>query len=156
MKYRSFLSCTFLAILLAAGHLLAKAQEVSVALADHPVAQGSTVKGMLVLTIPDGLHVNSNKPSSEYLIATSVRLSGDGIKVGKITYPEGRNRKFQFSDSELNVYEGRITIPFSVSILKAFKGKRISMKARIRYQACTEEVCFPPKNKEITMTAEVK
>ena len=90
------------------------------------------------------------------MIATSVKLSGDGIKVGKIEYPEGANRKFQFSDTELNVYEGEISIPFSVSILKTFKRKQISMKALVSYQACTEEVCYPPRKKEVVVTALVK
>lgn len=156
MTYRSILAKTFVAILLAAGHMVVNAQEVSVTLAEGLMTQGSTVKGTLLLSIPEGLHVNSNKPSSEYLIPTSVRLLGDGIKVGKIDYPEGKDRKFQFSDTELNVYEGEIAIPFSVTILKTFKKKQVSMKALVRYQACTEEVCYPPRNKEVIITAPVK
>ena len=156
MNHRNILSIIFASVLLAIAPLIVDAQEVSVNLAERPVTRGSTLKGTLVLSIPEGLHVNSNKPSSEYLIATSVRLSGEGFKVGKIDYPKGANRKFQFSESELNVYEGKISIPFSVNILKSFKGKRLSMKALVRYQACTEEICYPPKNKEVTVTAQVK
>ena len=129
------------------------AQEINVSLAEGPVTSGSILKGTILLSIPEGLHVNSNKPSSEYLIATTVRLSGDGVKIGRIDYPEGKDRKFQFSDRELNVYEGEISIPFSVSILKGFKKRPISMKALVSYQACTEEVCYPPRKAEIVVTA---
>ncbi len=156
MNYRSILSILFAAVLFAGSSLIVVAQEVSVTFTEGPVKRGSTVKGAVLVSIPDGLHVNSNKPSSEYLIATTVRLSGDGIKVRKIDYPDGANRKFQFSESELNVYEGDISIPFSVSILKSFKGKQLSIKALVRYQACTEEVCYPPRNKEIVVTAQIK
>jgi hypothetical protein len=146
----------FATVLVVTGQLSAIAQEINVSLAEGPVTSGSTLRGTIRLSIPEGLHVNSNKPSSEYLIATTVRLSGEGVKIGKIDYPEGQNRKFQFSDRELNVYEGEIAIPFSVSILKSFKRKPISMKALVSYQACTEEVCYPPKKKEIVITAPAK
>lgn len=156
MNYRSILSIVFAAVLLAVTPAVVEAQEVSVTFTEGAVKRGSTIKGTVVLSIPEGLHVNSNKPSSEYLIATSVRLSGAGMKVSKIDYPEGANRKFQFSETELNVYEGEISIPFSVSVLKSFKGKQLSMKALVRFQACTEEVCYPPKNKQVIVTAQVK
>jgi hypothetical protein len=156
MNYRSILSILFAAVLFAGSPSAADAQEVSVTFTEGPVKRGSTVKGTVLVSIPEGLHVNSNKPSSEYLIATTVRLSGDGIKVRKIDYPDGANRKFQFSETELNVYEGDISIPFSVSILKSFKGKQLSMKALVRYQACTEEICYPPRNKKVIVTTRVR
>jgi hypothetical protein len=37
-----------------------------------------------------------------------------------------------------------------------FKGNAVKVRAVVRYQACTDEVCYPPKNKEITLTAKVK
>ena len=46
-------------------------------------------------------------PRSEYAIPTTLRVTGNGVKVGAITYPPGENRKFQFSEEPINVYEGR-------------------------------------------------
>ena len=156
MIYRIIRPLILTFILVVIGQVSVTAQEINVSLAEGLVASGSTLRGTILLSIPEGLHVNSNKPSSEYLIATTVRLSGNGVKIGKIDYPEGQNRKFQFSDSELNVYEGEISIPFSVSILKSFKKRPVAMKALVSYQACTEEVCYPPKKTEIAITAPVK
>jgi DsbC/DsbD-like thiol-disulfide interchange protein len=154
MKYRIILSLAFAFILF--NFISADAQTVTGALAERAVSRGSTVKGTIVISIPEGLHVNSNTPNSEYAIATAVRLSGVGFKPGTIEYPEGTNRKFQFSETELNVYEGEIAVPFSVVVPKTFRGKTLTVKAVVRYQACTEEVCYPPKNKEIVMTTAVK
>lgn len=154
---RRITSLSFLAfVFLVFGSSSASAQTVTASLADANVARGAKVKGTIVLSTPEGLHVNSNKPNSEYAIPTSVRISGLGLKVGPIDYPDGTNRKFQFSESELNVYEGEIKIPFSVTVLRSFRGKTLTVKALVRYQACTDEVCYPPRNKEVVMTAAVR
>lgn len=156
MKYRHFYLAAIFIALIAATADFVSAQTVAGSLANASVSRGSAVKGTIVLTIPEGLHVNSNKPNSEYAIPTSVRLTGVGLKIGAIKYPEGANRKFQFSEDELNVYEGEILIPFSVTVPRNYRSKTISVKAVVRYQACTDEVCYPPRNKEVVMTASIR
>lgn len=148
----SFLAFAFLVF----GSDVASGQTVSASLADATVSRGSKVEGTIVLSIPEGLHVNSNKPESEYAIPTTVKISGLGFKALPIEYPAGENRKFQFSESELNIYEGEIKIPFTITVLRSFRGKTLSVKALVRYQACTDEVCYPPRNKEVVMTAAVR
>ena len=72
------------------------------------------------------------------------------------TYPRGVNRKFQFSETVINVYEGTVRFPFTITVPAGFRGNTVSVRAVVRYQACTDEVCYPPRNKEITMTARVR
>jgi DsbC/DsbD-like thiol-disulfide interchange protein len=120
------------------------------------VKRGGSTRGTIVMSIPGGLHVNSNRPSGEYYIPTSVRLSGAGLKFGAISYPRGTNRKFEFSETTINVYEGRVTFTFNVTVPANFKGNTIKVRAVVKYQACTNEVCYPPKSKEITLTANVR
>lgn len=139
-----------------AGVFSVNAQTVSGSLGNGTVSRGSTAKGAIVLSIPGGLHVNSSRPNSEYAIPTSVRLSGQGVRTGGISYPRGRNRKFQFSENVINVYEGRVSIPFTVTIPANFRGDVVRIRAVVKYQACTNEVCYPPKNKEVTITAKVR
>ena len=133
----------------------ANAQTVSGSIARGIVRRGVTTPGTVVLDIPKELHVNSFRPRSEYAIPTTLRVSGDGVKVGAITYPPGENRKFQFSEEPINVYEGTVFFWFAVTVPQNYKGKTIEVKAVIRYQACTTEVCYPPKNKEVTINARV-
>ncbi len=118
--------------------------------------RGKAVSGTVVINIPDGLHVNSNRPNSEYAIPTTVRLTAPGARVGAVRYPRGRNRKFQFSESTINVYEGRVAIPFTVTVPANYRGNTVRVRAAVRYQACTDEVCYPPKTADITMTARVR
>ncbi|HEY0462214.1 MAG TPA: protein-disulfide reductase DsbD domain-containing protein [Pyrinomonadaceae bacterium] len=120
------------------------------------VARGGSVRGTVTLSIPGGLHVNSNRPNSQYAIPTNVRLTVTGAKTGAITYPRGRNRKFQFSEDTLNVYEGTVSFLFNLTVPANFKGNSVKVRAVVRFQACTEEVCYPPKTQEVTLTARVK
>lgn len=137
-----------------AGVLSANAQSVTGNIGT--VARGGSVKGTVTLSIPGGLHVNSNRPSLENLIPTTVRVSAVGAKVSAVSYPRGRNRKFQFSESLLNVYEGTVSFSFNLSVPANFKGNAVRVRAVVRYQACTDEVCYPPRSKEITLTARVR
>jgi hypothetical protein len=120
------------------------------------VSRGRSTKGRITLSIPGGLHVNSNRPNSKYAIPTSVRVSAVGTKVGAVSYPPGQNRKFQFSEETLNVYEGTVSFLFNLTVPASFKGNVVKVRALVRYQACTDEICYPPKTKEITLTAQVK
>ena len=120
------------------------------------VARGGSVKGTVSLSIPGGLHVNSNRPNSQYAIPTSIRVSAVGAKTGAVTYPRGRNRKFQFSEDTLNVYEGTVSFSFNLTVPASFKGNTVKVRAVVRYQACTDEVCYPPRSKEVTLTARVR
>jgi len=120
------------------------------------VTRGSVARGSVNISIPDGLHVNSNRPSSEYAIPTVVTIRATGLRPSRVTYPRGRNRKFQFSENLINVYEGRVNFPFTVTVPANFKGSTIRVNASVRYQACTDEVCYPPRTRNVLLTARVR
>ena len=142
-----------LALFFLAG-ISANAQTVSGSIS--PVSRGGSTRGTVTLSIPGGLHVNSNRPNSQYAIATTVKINAAGAKTSAVSYPRGRNRKFQFSEDTLNVYEGNATFSFNLTVPASFKGNAVRVRAVVRFQACTEEVCYPPKTKEVTLTARVK
>lgn len=120
------------------------------------VKRGGSVKGTITLNVPGGLHVNSSRPNSQYAIPTSVSVSANGAKVGGVRYPRGVNRKFSFSEDTINVYEGNTAFGFNLTVPANFKGSVVKVRAVVRYQACTDEVCYAPKSKEITLTAKVQ
>jgi DsbC/DsbD-like thiol-disulfide interchange protein len=134
----------------------ARAQSFTGTISGGSVARGGSGQGTITMTIPAGLHVNSNRPSSQYAIATAVRVSATGANVSAVKYPRGKDRKFQFSEDAINVYEGRVAFGFTVKVPPAFRGDTVRIRATVRYQACTDEVCYPPKNKDITITARVR
>lgn len=148
------------AIILAVSFLAAAensfAQTVSGSIGNGTIGRGGSARGTVVLSIPAGLHVNSNRPNSEYAIPTTVRLTATGGRVTGVTYPRGKNKRFQFSPDTINVYEGRVSFPFTVRVPANFRGNTITVRAAVRYQACTDEVCYPPRTQHITMTARVR
>lgn len=151
--YAAILSTIFVFLI---GVSAAGAQTVPVSGNLGTVARGGSTRGSIVLNIPGGLHVNSSRPSKDYLIATTVSLSSKGGKVSGAIYPRGRNRKFAFSEDALNIYEGRTTINFNVTVPKNFRGNSIRVRAVVRYQACTDEVCYAPKTQTVNLTAKVQ
>ncbi len=154
MQYRTLTLFIFAFLFLAA--IPACAQTVTGILIRSSVMPGSTVRGKIILDIPDGLHVNSSKPKSEYAIPTSVNIIAQGLRPVSVDYPDGTDRKFQFSKDELNVYEGKVEIPFSIAVPRRFRGSKLAIKAVVQYQACTEEVCYAPKSARLMLTAAVR
>lgn len=154
MKIKN-LSLVIVLIAAAAVFSQVSAQSVSGSIAGGAVTRGKAARATVVLSIPGGLHVNSNRPNSEYAVATVVRASSPGVKIGPVSYPRGKNRKFSFSENTINVYEGRTSFGFNVTVPTTFRGSRVSVRVTVKYQACTDEVCYPPKTKEVTLTARV-
>ncbi len=143
-------------IIIAAAGLSASAQTVKGSIANGSITRGTAAKATVTLTIPGGLHVNSSRPNGEYAIATTVRPSAAaGVKVGAVNYPKGTDRKFEFSEKALNVYEGRVNFTFPVTASSTFRGREVVVSVTVRYQACTNEVCYSPKTKTITLKARV-
>lgn len=131
------------------------AQSVTGSIAKGTVTRGTAARATVVLNIPGGLHVNSNRPTGEYAIPTTVNATAHGAKIGGISYPRGRDRKFSFSEHPINVYEGRAAFGFNVTVPAGYKGTTITVRVTVKYQACTNEVCYAPKSKAITLTAKV-
>ena len=113
------------------------------------VGRGRTVKATVVIDIPHGYHVHSNKPLEKFLIATKLDVEAPGgIRVGPVTYPRAILRSLKFSKSRVAVYEGRVMMRFNVTVGSDFSGGSAEIKAKVRYQSCNDEVCFPPQTKE--------
>lgn len=148
----------FTAAILVAGYVsTVSAQNVSVSgsIANGTVTRGTAARATVTLNIPRGLHTNSSRPGGEYAIPTTVRASSKDAKIGAVSYPRGTSRKFEFSEKPLNVYEGRVRFGFNVTVPATFRGRTIKVNVSVRYQACTNEVCYAPKTKQVTLTATV-
>jgi len=93
--------------------------------------------------VVDGFHVNSHTPKSELLIPTALKLdAADGVKAGTLEYPAGKAYSFSFDPSEkLDVYAGDFTVKLPVV---AAAGEH-TVSGILRYQACDNAACYPPK-----------
>jgi hypothetical protein len=107
--------------------------------------------------VPAGYHINSNTPKSEFLIPTALKMDlPTDIILGKIEYPAGEDRSFPFSpDEKLSVYSGEFTIALGVHPLHSVVPGKYVMHGVLRYQACDNAACYPPKNLPVSFEVKV-
>jgi len=130
---------------------------VSGSLAPDKVKKGRVVRASVVMDIPAGLHVQSNKPLDKFLIATKLDVeTPTGMKVGPISYPRALMRKLKFSKGVVAVYEGKSVVRFNVTVPPGYSGSSGEIKGKLRFQACDDESCFPPVTREVKMWLNVE
>lgn len=113
------------------------------------IGRGRSVKATVYIDIPHGYHVHSNRPLEKFLIATKLEVEAPkGMRVGPVTYPRALLRNFKFSKNRVAVYEGRVVMRFNLTVPADFSKGSAEIKAKVRYQSCNDEVCFPPQTKE--------
>jgi thiol:disulfide interchange protein DsbD len=131
--------------------------KVSGSFAPDKVRKGQTVRASVVMEIPNGLHVQSNKPLDKFLIATKLDVETPaGMKVGVVSYPRALMRNLKFSKNKVAVYEGRTTIRFPLTIPAGYSGGSGEIRGKLRFQACNDESCFPPVTREVKMWLNVE
>jgi len=130
---------------------------VNGSLAPDKVKKGRIARATVVMEIPSGLHVQSNKPLDKFLVATKLDVeTPSGMTVGPITYPRAQMRKLKFSKNTVAVYEGRTMIRFNVTVPANYSGGSGDIKGKLRFQACNDESCFPPVTREVKMWLNVE
>jgi len=107
---------------------------------------------LININIKEGWHINSNKPLDEYLTPTSVMLKdSSGIKISGIEYPPELISKLQFSDSELSLYEGNVSIKVNIEVEESFLKNKSKTEFELQYQSCNNQTCLFPVIKTITV-----
>ena len=130
---------------------------VSGSVAPDKVKKGRVVRATVVMDIPSGLHVQSNRPLDKFLVATKLDVeTPSGMNVGPISYPRALTRKLKFSKNSVAVYEGKTTIRFNVTVPANYSGSSGEIKGKLRFQACNDESCFPPVTREVKMWLNVE
>jgi Disulphide bond corrector protein DsbC len=144
--------CVMTAVLISAARLLPQipaARDVvkpATYASFEPVARGKKMELAVVMKIRDGYHVNARETTFDYLIPTDLKADAPtGFKTGAVSYPKGTLHKFNFTkDKPLNVYTDTVVLrlPVSVGSNAPLGEQHIALK--LRYQACSTDVCLPP------------
>ena len=110
-----------------------------------PAGRGSAFQIAVVLRIRPGFHINAREKSEDYLIATDLRADAPaGFQLGDVAYPKGALHTFTFSKKPLNVYQDTITLRLPVTALPSAPVGAQHLPLKLRYQACSTEICLPP------------
>lgn len=113
--------------------------------------RGRSVRAAVVLDIPRGFHVNSNR-AAKFSVPTVVKIDAPkGLRVSAVSYPRAVVRRLGFSKEALSLYEGRAVMRFNVIVPANYQTGLAELRARVTYQSCNDEVCFPPTTREVKL-----
>ena len=115
---------------------------------------GETLRAALRVSLPEGLHTQSNKPRDPLLIPTELIVDApDGVTVKEIVFPPSTDLKQAGQDQPLAVFEQ--TFAIGVQLAVATVSGRVSVPFHLRYQACDANLCYPPATASGEWTFEV-
>jgi thiol:disulfide interchange protein DsbD len=110
----------------------------------------------LKVSLPEGLHTQSNKPRDPLLIPTELTIDApDGVTVKEIVWPPSTDLKQLGQDQPLAVFEQTFGIGVQLAIASSVKPGTISIPFRLRYQACDKNLCYAPATEKGAWTLEV-
>jgi hypothetical protein len=122
----------------------------------EPVAAkaGTTVEVKLPLQLREGYHMNSNMPPDPYLIP--LRLTWDsGPITSEVVYPKPELHKVEFSPAPLPVFSGRFELLTRFKVPASAQPGLVNISGKLRYQACNDRMCLPPKTVDLTLPVSV-
>lgn len=113
------------------------------------VPRGGELTGSLKLQLQPGYHVNSNSPNEEYLIPMRLTWDSTAVETVSVQYPKPITEKSDFSEKPLSVFTGDFEI-----LTKFRRAPKASpgpgfLHGKLRYQACNDKMCLPPKTLEV-------
>ena len=121
-----------------------------------PAGRGSSFQIAVVMKIRPGFHVNAREKSEEYLIATDLKAEFPaGFNGGEVVYPKGKLENFSFSKKPLNVYQDTVVLRMPVTALANAPLGEQHIALKLRYQACSSELCLPPVTIPLSATLNV-
>ena len=116
-------------------------------IANIVVARGGKAPLQIALRVNRGFHVNSHQPNDELLLPTVVHLDPpEGVTIMNIAYPEAEELALPFANEKLSVYSGSFEVTAEVRVHKSAALGTHRIHGQVRYQACNNRQCFPPKS----------
>lgn len=104
--------------------------------------------------VADGYHINSNKPTEEYMLPTKIDWQPSSLKHLDDVFPPADMKAFGFSaGKKLSVFEGmriikaRFTAPASAG--------KVTLEGTFRYQACDQRACYPPSKVSVRVPVKI-
>jgi len=115
--------------------------------------RNAAVQVKIPVAVKDGFHVNSNHPSEEYMIPLKLTWTQTGaLEGGTVTYPKPAMEKYEFAETPLSVYTGGFELVVAFKVAANAPAGPGAASGKLRYQACSNRACFPPKTVDVTVS----
>jgi len=150
MKLRNFCVSVGLAVAICAMGWGQSAGVLSVSDAEQlKVPRTGEVEQHLKLRLEPGYHVNSNKPNEDFLIPLRLNWDKGAAEAAAVEFPKPALEKSEFSEKPLSVYTGNFEIVTKFRRAAGAVPGPGFLTGKLRYQACNDKMCLPPKNIEV-------
>ncbi len=119
--------------------------------------RNAAVEAKIPISVQPGFHVNSNTPGDEYLIPLKLMWTSTGaLEGGAVAYPKPSLEKYEFAAKPLSVFTGNFILAATFKVGANAPAGPGAATGKLRYQACNERACFPPKTVEVTVPYQVQ
>jgi thiol:disulfide interchange protein len=153
MRIRVSLVCFALACEATIGHAQVAGPSpatVTPLVATDGVRPGTAARLALQIALPDGLHVQSNKPRDPSLIPTVLTINPpEGVSATEIVFPAPIDLKQEGVDEPLAVFAREFAVGVQLSVAPSAATGTLAVPARLRYQACNDTTCFAPRTVDV-------
>ena len=113
--------------------------------------KGDSLEVRVRIVVPKGWHIQSDAPLDEFLIPTTVTATGDGLRFGKPVFPKAKVKPFEALGGDVAVFEDTVLVRMPAWRKAAAADAKATARAvekaavSVRYQACDDTQCLPPK-----------
>jgi thiol:disulfide interchange protein len=157
MRVRRLLPLAALSVLLLGAGRTQGAREFALTpVVESDVPAGGVVRLALQVTVPPGLHVQSNQPRDPSLIANVVTPElPDGFTLIETVFPPATDFTIPGFGEAQTVFESSYVVGLRIGVPKTAQPGPVTLPARFRYQACDDRSCYPPRTLSTAWTITV-
>jgi hypothetical protein len=120
------------------------------------IKRDATADLSLKAELQPGFHVNSNSPGDEYLIPLKLTWNKEPLEAEQVNYPKPEMQKLGFSPNPVSVYTGTFEIVTRFKAPPTASPGMAFMNGKLRYQACNNKECLPPRTVDVRVTLDIQ
>jgi hypothetical protein len=145
MKIGSILLALLTTATVTHGQMQRPKADATAFVATDGVHAGSEARIALRVSLPEGLHVQSDRPRDPNLIPTAIVFDPPaGVTIAEVVYPKATDLAQAGQAQPLAVFEQSFLVGARLAIDRAAPAGELVVPARFRYQACDAASCYPP------------
>ena len=109
------------------------------------IAPGSSAVLTLKVHLPDGIHVQGDKPRDPSLIATTLVVTPpSGVSLDRVVFPAAQDFVQAGQQTALLVFASDFSVQAYIRVSPDQSPGALKIPVTLRYQACNDRVCFAP------------
>jgi hypothetical protein len=118
--------------------------------------RGGSVTAKVTVKLQPGYHVNSNTPSEAYLIPLRLNWTAGALENPEVSFPKPSMEKYEFSEKPISVFSGTFDISTRFKVSPTASPGPAFVSGKLRYQACNDKACFPPKTVDVKLPVSIQ